>query len=147
MKRGSRNILAPMLLAFYIMASMGIGVHECSMTGSIKILIFSSSKSCDAIHPICSCKHHHHDGMSEHMHHSAKCCHTTIHNLDQGYDVAHSHYNLLSPEVHNFIAESIPDGLRGLLVTDSELISLDGYAPPPLIKDTNSCLFHSQWRL
>lgn len=147
MKRVLKPLLTISLLIFYIMASFGIGVHECSASGTVNIRIFASSKSCDAIHTICSCKHHHHDGLPEHQHHTTKCCHTTIHQLTNDYDISQLTFKFSQIPVLNFIPEFI-SSFSNEFSSDELLIAFyNGYTPPPLIKETDPYSYHSQWRL
>ena len=147
MKRVLRPSLTITLLIFYIMASFGIGVHECSASGTVSIRVFASSKSCDAIHTICNCKHHHHDGMPEHQHHSKKCCHTTIHQLTQDYDVSHPDFKFNQVKIFDFTSNYITSLLSEVSAKSANLALCNRYSPPPLVKETDPYSYHSQWRL
>ena len=147
MKRVLKPSLTIVLLIFYIMASLGIGVHECSASGTVNIRLFASSKSCNAIHTICSCKHHQHDGMSEHQHHSQKCCHTTIHQLTQDYDVSHHDFKFNQVKFFDFISNNIASFSTGVSLDNAKLALCKSFTPPPLIKELDPYSYHSQWRL
>lgn len=147
MKRVLKPSLTIVLLIFYIMASLGIGVHECSASGTVNIRLFASSKSCNEIHTICSCKHHQHDGMSEHQHHSQKCCHTTIHQLTQDYDFFQRDFKFNQFKLFDFISNYITASSSVVSLNNETLALCNRYSPPPLVKETDPYSYHSQWRL
>lgn len=147
MKRVLRPSLTITLLIFYIMASFGIGVHECSASGTVSIRVFASSKSCDAIHTICNCKHHHHDGLAEHQHHSQKCCHTTIHQLTQDYDFFQRDFKFNQVKIFDFTSNYIASSFSEVSLSSSTLALCNRYSPPPLVKERDPYSYHSQWRL
>ncbi|HRR49702.1 MAG TPA: hypothetical protein P5293_07100 [Bacteroidales bacterium] len=148
MKKSFQTLITSVLLSFYVIASLGIGVHECSRNGSINIRLFAYSRSCNAIHPVCNCFHHHHDGIPEHQHHSSNCCHTTIYQLSQDYDIVSFNNAAVSASIdsnsHVYIISNFEDSA---INNSSALFCESAYTPPPLPIDINPYSFCSQWRL
>lgn len=147
MKKSFQTILALVFLSSYVVASLGIGVHECSRSGSINIRLFAYSRSCDAVHPVCNCFHHHHDGIPEHQHHSSNCCHTTIYQISQDYDIVSFNHSAVSASIDSNSQDYIISNFEDSAINGTALFSNSAYTPPPLPIDINPYSFCSQWRL
>jgi len=134
------------LLAFmYLLASVGIGVHECSSSGTTNVLIFYSDNTCESLHSHSTCACGSHDCQSKIDY--KKCCKTEFHHLNSDYDVCQSNFHL-----HHFFlslaACVCTSGSYGsdYLSDNSKYLNISYADHPPSIKyDTYS--FHSQWRL
>lgn len=132
------------LLAFmYLLASVGIGIHECSASGTKNIVFFYSDNSCEAIHCHCACGSH--DCHS--TKHSRKCCETEFHHLNSDYDISQSNFHS-QPVILTLSACICSSGLYSsdYLSANSNYPNISNADHPPSIKyDTYS--FLSQWRL
>lgn len=142
-----KNVLkysVSILLAFmYLLASVGIGIHECSASGTKNIVFFYSDNSCEAIHCHCACGSH----DCHNIKHSKKCCETEFHHLSNDYDISQSNF-----QTQQFIPTLTACICISDLYSSNYLSSNSNNAnvlftdhPPSIKNDTYS--FHSQWRL
>jgi len=145
--RSMRKLLkysVSILLAFmYLLASVGIGVHECSASDTKSVVFFYSDSSCEAIHSHCACGSH---DCHNNIKHSKECCATEFHHLNNDYDI--SQFNFHSQTIISTLACICTLGLYSTdyLSANSNYSNISYADHPPSIKyDTYS--FHSQWRL
>jgi hypothetical protein len=142
MRKVFKNSVSILLAFMYLLASVGIGVHECSASDTKSVVFFYSDSSCEAIHGHCACGSH--DCHS--IKHSKKCCETEFHHLNSDYDISqfsfHSQQLFLNLSAICTSCLHCPDYLSA----NSKLSDIN-YAdhPPSITYDTYS--FHSQWRL
>jgi len=142
MKKALKYSVSTLLIFMYLLASVGIGVHECTATDTKSVVFFYSDSSCEAIHGHCACGSH--DCHS--IKHSKKCCKTEFLHLNNDYDI--SQFNSHSQQLFITLATIY---ISGLHTSDyiSAYSNLSGiiYAdsPPSISYQTYS--FHSQWRL
>lgn len=141
MKRVLQYISSIFLVSVYLLASVGVGIHECSAAGTRNVVIMLRDKPCELIHQHCSCGSHHCHSKA----HSKKCCETHIHHLDHDYNVSHTDINTQSV-LQVLIAYIYPVGINSDLLLPTEYPEiLYGNPPPKLNQSTYS--FYSQLRL
>ncbi len=139
-----RIIFSLLVLAAYMVASVGFGVHECSAKGTKHILLINSDRSCEQIHHHCSCSI---EGCSSNSHFN-NCCFTEIHQLDVAYDITETgsaNYFSCEPQVNDYL-------LFALNISDKTptyiTLNLEYKHGPPIHLETKQILaVLAQWRL
>lgn len=130
--------------AFYILASIGFGVHTCSKSGSSDLLLFNSNKECRLIHSNCGCG----SSSCHNQQHSKDCCETHIVHLDSDVEVLDganylaSLLDQLSSLIDFWITPSIIES-----TVDNLVVAIFGDTPLPPILLKNNLTNLSVWRL
>ncbi len=89
------------LMLLYFIASTGFGIHECSVDGSLDVLLIAGNKDCRDIHESCDCSNH---GCDSKTKHDENCCKTEIHHLDYEYNISEGITNIsLKGIAFNFV--------------------------------------------
>ena len=143
MRKILRTFLASTILAFYIMVSFGITIHECRKSGSVDVIFFSYNGNCGIIHHNCGCYNH---KTCCGNHHVSGCCQITVHHIDHDYNVATNYYGLTSMQDLIMLMAYLPSGLTAEYpeVELNRPPSCNSSPPLPYLK---SYSFYSQWRL
>ncbi len=144
MKRVFQHISLLFLLSAYLLGTVGFGIHECSSSGSINVVLPFKSAHCNpSLHKHCPCCGMHQCHNKSHL--QKKCCQTLMHHLDKDYDVNQINLcsQLISPDLTAYL--DVNDGCLNLQIQsiNSEIITGD---PPPILNHSTYS-FHSQWRL
>lgn len=88
MKRIVSYLFPVLLVAVYLISTMGCGVHKCTADGTYDVMILFGESICESAHPengngpVCSCGLNHilaEDGE----HHDGDCCSTDTYVLSQ----------------------------------------------------------------
>lgn len=132
MKRGRLNIfsclLATILVALYLVSTMGYGVHECVAEGTRNVILLFGESPCEFVHAHehpegCCCGHCSSDGHSDctahvecgcnhhHAHeaiHNAGCCKTTVFSGTQDQHVKTTVMNFQAPsfDIINYLSDA-----------------------------------------
>ena len=145
--KSALKYIIPSLLAFlYITASIGVGVHKCDKDGTSTVVFLLKDASCEDVHqhsPNSTCD----DAIAcSHEHHDHNCCHTEIHQIEQGYDVAH--LTLVSPvQYSNLILDVEPCQSSYSLYINHLDSSEYLYGGPPILNQKNPHSYLAQWLL
>lgn len=144
MQKTVKTIFSLLVLATYMVASIGFGIHECSAKGTMHILLINSDTPCEQIHRHCSCS----SKSCATGSHSENCCSTEIHHLDLDYDITETgSANFLSNEpLSNDYLPFVLDVSH--IMAPCLYASLDFKHGPPIYSSTNQILASlAQWRL
>ena len=147
MKSALKYIIPSLLVFLYITASIGIGVHKCDTDGTSTVVLLLKDASCEDIHQH---NHYHNSQCSgtatcSQEHHDHNCCHTELHHLETGYDLAHSAL-ISQTEAGNLLADFVPC----LNFSDNEGREFSSdifYGGPPISLQKRTHSYFAQWRL
>jgi hypothetical protein len=147
MKSALKYIIPSLLVFLYITASIGIGVHKCDTDGTSTVVLLLKDASSEDIHQ----NNHYHSKLcdepstSSSEHHDHNCCHTELHQLEMGYDLAHS-VLISQVEASNLLADFVPC----LNFSDNKGRDFSSdffYGGPPISLQKKSHSYFAQWRL
>jgi hypothetical protein len=145
MKGAFKYISTTIILSIYLLASAGIGVHECRAKGTIDIVPLFSSATCESIH------HHNYEKCpcgGNGGHHSEGCCKTDIHQLGSDYyngqQLHFSHDKIF--QFHHLFLPDFADIVPQASILHTKIFNFKIKEGPPLLT-SNPYSYLSQWRL
>lgn len=131
------------VIAQYVIASLGISVHKCNSAGTVDVTILYTDSACEQVHDHCKCG-------SSHCHsqkHDDHCCTTEVHSIDKDYDA--SYVQSISKPVMELIAvlHTLSERESFLLENSNQHNPFIGVKRPPDLCSRQVLNLISQFRL
>lgn len=161
-KKGFTYLFSTLIIAAYLLSSIGFSVHKCSCEGTTDISILIGNPDCEHLHAHINLSHdsHSHDGecadaeahdACHHDHHKCQhnhtdgCCTTEVLVLTIDQDNNDSGISVLPAETQNYTFCVSDNGLSILLTQVEAYMALK--EAPPIISNSTDLPVISQWRL
>lgn len=134
-----------LIIAVYLLSSVGFSIHKCSCEGTSSISILIGNADCEHLHAHINLSHDGHEHHScQHEHHDG-CCSTEVLVLTIDQDNPDSGISVLPSQVSDF-SYYISDNSISIILEQVETFAALKEAPP-LILNTTDLPVISQWRL
>lgn len=141
-KKGFAYIFSTLIIAVYLLSSVGFSIHKCSCEGTANISILIGNPDCEHLHAHIDlshdnhhCQHNHHDG----------CCTNEVLVLTIDQDNPDSDISVLPAQVSDYTFY-LSDNSISVEIEQTESFAALKEAPPLILHSTDLPVI-SQWRL